>query len=419
MRRAYINARSEYANKTVPRFKEGANLNLDRDATAANKGREKVTDQNVWNSYLRKGDLVDRMEQFDTLFGGNHGAPKNKEAYKRLGDAIGDKYSKEVLQGGFTRDKHEKFMREYNSAFEQVPEARKAAETRADQLDLINQKKDILLDQYANVVGSPLTEKIGPVQAQQLLLQSLADPVKMEKLLNSPLGATPEAAKSVLKEATTFANPMKEGKYDPDKLVKLLTMGERRPGEPTSLQMLFNKAMGPEEGAKHATRLMAVAELMRREAMTDSSYMRFQPQGDKGPVQGASGQTMASWIGQWYAVESGRVGKPYALVTAGGRFLNNSMQKAATQAMERALYDPAMSDAVLELVQTPSNQAVSREAWSKVFGAADGASKMLKNLTDHGLILAQIARGALYGVQQEERGRPRIAKPRRELRLPQ
>jgi hypothetical protein len=363
------------------------------------------------------------MQQFDNLFGGERGAPRNAAAYKGLSEAVGDKYSKDVLQSGFTREKHEKFMREYNSALDRVPDARKSMEATAQLLDKYNGQKETLLNQYKTVVGSPITQAVGPVQAQHLLLESLADPLKMKQLLDSPIGKTADQAKSVLKEATTFADPMKDGKYDPDKLVKLLTLGERRPGEPTPLQMLFNKAMGPQEGAAHATRLTAIAELMRREAMTDAKYMRFQPQGDKGAVSAATGQTMASWIGQFYATESGRIGKPFAFATAGGRFLNNEMQKAATRAMERALYDPAMSSAILELVQTPANQPISRSAWNAVFGAAEGSNKVLRNMIDHGRIRETIARGALYGheaaVQDKREEKEKGKTPRRELRMPQ
>lgn len=419
---AYTKARANYANQYAPRFKEGVNYNLDREATAANKGREKITDQNIWPQYLNKRDLVDKMQQFDTLFGGNHGSPRNEAAFKGLSEAVGDRYSKEVLQGGFTREKHEKFMREYNSAFEQVPDARKSVEAAADQLDKLNNDKEVLLDQYKAVIGEPLVQQLGPVQAQQLLLQSLADPVKMKQVLESPLASSPEGAKSVLKEAMTFADPMKNGVYDQEKLYKLLSLGERRPGELTPLQMLFNKAMGPEEGAKHSVRLQAIMELMKREAMTDAKFMRFQPQGEQGPIQSATGQGFGNWISQFYAMGQGRVGKPWLLGVAAGRFTNNSMQKAATQAMERALYDPAMSDKILELVQTPSNMPISRCAWNAVFGAADGSSKVLRDLMDHGMIRATVARGMLYGHQQNvEDDREKDKKgpqPRRQLRMP-
>jgi hypothetical protein len=253
---------------------------------------------------------------------------------------------------------------------------------------------------------------------EQLLINSLKDSTKMKEILASPLGNTPEAAQSLVKELMLHARPFKGDKYDASELEKLLNTGEHRVGEPSSMQLLFNKALGVEKGAEHMANLKAIAELMKREAMTDSSYMRFQNQGGKGPVEQATGQGAPSWLALYYASKSGRIGAPYALGVAAGRFVNNSMAKAAEESMQRATYDPEMSKAILELAATPSNQQISGKAWKLGIGAADGAAKMFKNLTDHGLIKSNVVRGAMVGIEQADQEQDKPKKPKRVLDLP-
>lgn len=388
----------DYATKYVPRFKEGTNFNLDREATVANRAREKITDQNVWGAYLKKGDMVDKMEQFDNAFGGRLG-PRVPQAYDQLSQAIANRYSKEVLNPGFNQDRHAAFLADYDAALDRVPNLRADLEKTATNIDAIQQSKQSILDRYKEVVGSPVTTSVGPAQAQQLFIQAMADPAKMQRLLASPVANTPQKAQSVLREAMLYANPMSNGAYDPTKLTKLLDMGQKYPGEPGTLGMLFEKALGKSQGQLHEMRLRGIATLMEREAMTDPNSLRFESAG-KGPVREATGQSAASILTGLNSMDRG-FGATYFPLLSAGRFLNNKVQKQMAASMERALYDPQMSDAIFELARSSANGGqVSRGRLDLVLGKSAWAQDLIKELADHGFILGHVARGAAYGLQQ-------------------
>lgn len=388
----------DYATKYVPRFKEGTNFNLDREATVANRAREKITDQNVWGAYLKKGDMVDKMEQFDNAFSGRLG-PRVPQAYDQLSQAIANRYSKEVLNPGFNQDRHAAFLADYDAALDRVPNLRADLERTAANIDAIQQSKQGIVDRYKEVVGAPLTSSVGPVQAQQLFIEAMADPAKMQRLLASPVANTPEKAQSVLREAMLYAHPMSGNTYDPSKLTKLFDMGQKYPGEPGTFGMLLEKALGKKEGQLHEMRLRGIATLMEREAMTDPNSLRFESAGN-GPVREATGQSAASILTGLNSMDRG-FGATYFPLLSAGRFLNNKVQKQMAASMEKALYDPKMSEAIFELARAKSSGGqVSPGALEMVLGKSGWAKDLIKELGDHGMISAQVARGAAYGLQQ-------------------
>jgi hypothetical protein len=416
---AYNKAQTEFRDKTVPRFRHDVAYRLDRAASLSRRGREDIPDEHVVSAYLHHGKgLVESMEQFEATFGGNHGAPKNQEAYKILGDGIANEYSKAVLAKGFTPEKHAAFMEKWSPALDQSPKTRAALERDAQKFDANNKSSESLVQHYKDVMGGAITDTIGAAQMEQMLIHGLKDASIMGKILASPIGNTPIKAQSFVKELMMHAHPFKGDKYDASTLEKLLDTGEHRVGEPSSMQLLFNKAFGEEGGAEHMANLKAIAELMKREKMTDSSYMRFQNQGGKGPVEAGSGQSGASWLSLYYASKSGRIGVPHATVVATGRFINNTVAKATEEAVQRATYDPEMAKIILEMAQTPSNHPLSGAVWRTILKGTDGTAKFIKDLSDHGLIKDNVARGAMVGVTEGQKEKDKPKKPQRVLDLP-
>lgn len=422
---AYHSARSRYATEHAPRFNTGiaSAMEIER-TTPGTRGRPRIPDETLLTQFLNKSELPTRMDEFDKLFGGYGGAPKNAEAYRLLGNAIEDRFSKEVLNEAFSPDKAMKFVKDYESALTRTPNIRTKLVDASERLDKIRAEQQRIEENFQQLVGSPITKEIGPLQAQQLFVKALSDPDKMQQLLKSDLANTPEKAKSLLKEAMAYANPLKpDGGIDYTKFAQLMQAGQYRIDMPNTLEMLTTKALGEKEGAAHMDRLRQISELMRRDAQLDPEHLRLiDPASWSDPVKRATGQSMASWYTGFRSMDVG-FGRHYFPLIAAGRFVNTRIQQAVETTIEKALYDPEASQALLSMVATPSNQPIGSKVLDVMFGSSTELRKIVqKDLLEHGLVRSMAKRGSLIGVtklvtdQQEAQAEKERAKKREQRR---
>lgn len=398
---AYHEARSRYAADHAPRFNSGvaSAMEVERHAPGT-RGRPRYPDETVMDQFLNKPELPTRMAEFDKLFGGFGGATKNDAAYKTLSNAIEDRFSKETLNTNFTPEKAEKFMRDYESALDRVPGTRNRLVSASENLDKIKSEQARIQTDFETLINGDITQEIGPAQAAQLFTQALSDPLKMEKLLASELGNTPDNAKRLLKEAMAYANPLKpDGSIDYTKLAKLMEAGQQRVDMPNTLEMLTNRALGNKEGAAHLERMKQISELMRRDAQLDPEHLRIADKAAWGdnPVKSQTGQTLASWLTGFRSMDAG-FGKHYFPLISAGRFVNTRIQTAVEGSIQKALYDPETSKAVLEMVATPQNQPISSKVLDSIFGSSTELRRVVqKELLEQGLVRKITEQGALIG----------------------
>ena len=393
---AYQLAQGRYATEHAPRFNTGISsaMEVERN-TAGTRGRPRIVDEQLFNQFLNKGELPTRMEEFDRTFGG---VANNRAAYDLLGKAVEDKFSKEVLNSGFSVDKAEKFAKEYESALDRLPNVRDKLARTAERLDQVKAEQEQITANFKELTGSPLTKDIGPMAAQQLFVQALSDPQKMEKLLASTIANTPEKAKSLLKEAMLYANPVTPQGIDYTRLATLMEAGQHRADMPNTLEMLVTKALGKEEGKAHLDRLGMISELMRRDANLDPAHLRIADfKSSDSPVRQATGQTVASWMTGFRSMDAG-FGKHYFPMISAGRFVNTQVQQAVDRSIQKALYDPEASQAVLAMVSTPSNQPISTRVLDSIFGNATEIRRIVqKDLLEKGLVRKMTDRGTAIG----------------------
>ena len=396
---AYQLARGRYATQHAPRFNTGVSSAMEVERTTAGmRGRPRIVDEQLFNQFLNKGELPTRMEEFDRAFGGFGDARRNPEAYRLLGSAVEDKFSKEVLNSGFSVDKAAKFASQYESALDRLPTVRAKLARSAERLDRIQAEQESVKKDFTELIGSPLTKDIGPVAAQQLVVQALSDPSKMKKLLESRIANTPEGAKSLLKEAMLYAHPITPQGIDYTRIATLMQAGQQRADMPNTLEMLVTKALGEKEGKDHLERLSIISDLMRRDAMLDPSHLRIaEYSASDSPARQLTGQTMAQWYTGFRTMNAG-FGKNYFPAISAGRFVNTRIQQALDDSIKKALYDPEMSKTVLSLVSTPNNQPLSGKVLDSVFGSATEIRKVIqKDLLDRGLIRDMTRRGTAIG----------------------
>lgn len=413
---AHNAAVKHFRENFVPRFREGVNANLFREAGAARQGENYIAEGAEINTFLKKDTNVPeisetRLREFDNLFGGvKPGTTRNSAMYGELWRGVEDHYSSQVLQkslkNGFDEAAHEKFMKEYAPAFDRMPALRDKIEANADRIASFQEEAKRVAENYSVVAGSPLTAQLGSQAASLAFSRALADPAAMGRLLKAlPKGAEEgerQGAKALLREVMLKAQPWKEMPdgpvFDKTNLLKILDAGRNveNPNAPGGLQVLLNAALGKVEGKAHYERLRALALLSERVEATTPQFLRPQDPFPADPIKAATGSSPASMLSDAKALVQGRVSPLYLAGITGGRFFNTRIRAAVNKAYQDALFDPEASKAVLELATTPANGAASITAAKRVFGSAGEAGvDFIKRLTEHGQITKYGARSAL------------------------
>lgn len=101
--KSYGEFRDYYKKEYAPAFLQGTNIKQSlKDVT----GAPKIKPEDVFANYLQAGSPTE-MRQYIALYG------KTKEGGKMMSDAVLDRYKKEVVFGGITPKKHDKFMEKY------------------------------------------------------------------------------------------------------------------------------------------------------------------------------------------------------------------------------------------------------------------------------------------------------------------
>ncbi len=257
---------------------------------------------------------------------------------------------------------------------------------------------------YQDLMHSPVTEKVGPINAKRMFQDALADPVKMATLINAS-GGGPDMARRLVKEVFEQAQPFKNGQYDPDGIIRMLHAGEAPTADSKpSMALLFEKAYGAKEGQQHWEVLNAIANFMKRDAMTAPEYLRPNPVLGGSPVKEATGQGMASWIAAGRAQMAGQVGSTYFAALGLSRFINAKVQAKIAAAERKALYDPETARAVLEMASTNATEPLALTTFQKIFGnlRLEGGKKLVDSLVDRGYVRQFAARGAVFGAEKSQ-----------------
>jgi hypothetical protein len=397
----YNEAVKHFKDVYVPRFRQGVNANLLREAGPTKQGRDFIVPEKVVESYLSKepgiGQVTEtQMREFDNLFGGV--LPETKrvdEAYFQLERGVQSKYADELLvkgAEGFNLDKHNKFMHEYEAVFERVPALRDKLDNTANELIRLRGEADRTAERYHAITGSPITQQLGRRQSDALFTAALSDPRKMGQLITT-LGAGKggEGAKAVIREITYRANPFVELPgggidYDPEKLLKLLDAGKATPDGPGGLSVAFRAAFGKEQGDAHLARLNAIGLLAQRQALTDPRYLRPSEPFPPDLLKYSTGQTGASHITALKAMSEGRVSATYTASIGLGRFFNTKLQQEFAQAQQKALFDPDLSKAILDMAYTPSNGKLGADTVETLKRQGGALKEWGKKLTEHGMV---------------------------------
>ena len=393
---AFADAQKYWATEHAPRFMEGLGKALGKERGGVFEGREAVESQKVMDRALSDETA---MRDWEAVFS------KDSTAKTVMRGALEGKY-REVLNRAKTPEALEaaqyEFAKKYSSGLTRFPEvADKIDQHSATTVALMTEQQRELV-RYRDIVGSPVTQSIGPVQAKKMYEQVLADPLKMDALLRAVPGNKGDAAKKMVKEVWLQANPMKDGVYDPESIMKLLTAGSNNPAVKSSMGMLFETAFGKEGGQKHWDTLNAIAGFQAREAMTNPGIVKPGEMISASPILQATGQRAASWISAGRVVGAGQAGGTYFTILGLSRFANAKAQAAVESAKLKALYDPDTAKAVLEMAATPSTQPLGLSTARKIFGnlSLPNGQSLVDRLIDRGYVKQYVVRGAVYGAEQ-------------------
>lgn len=403
-RSAYEDARAYYRTVHAPRAREGANVNLQRRAGSARAGEERVVDEQVFNEYLKPRELETRMRQFDNLFGGALTGQRNDEAYKLLGQALEDTYYKKLLsRKSLSTEAHNNFMRDYNAALERLPDVRKKLDDTFGQLAALEDAKDAQVARWKSIARQPLTQAFGVDGAQQVMARALADPNRMNQLVNYITETQGEkGVKSLVKYVMESANPMRGDSYDGKKLIELLNAGKAGEKRTSAMQTLFRRAFGPDVGNKHYENLQAIATLAERQALTTPEFLRPVNAQNVDPIKERLGQSGASILQLTNNLGAGRVSALWAAAVGGGRFLNAKLNKAMRQLQFDALFDPQASAAVVEMAKTRADRPLARAAAQQLANRMGAEGKtFMQRLVDKGAILPVSTQSARIGVKTQ------------------
>jgi len=393
---AFLKAQQNYKNLYAPRFREGVNFNLDRDASIARRGENYYAPDMGLDPYLNDKELVTRMEQFQNLFGGKlPGTVRNEEAFKDLSRAVQDKYSKEMFSGGkFSDTKHQQFMEKYQPVFKLVPDAQKVIESQALKVMNLEQEARDVEKGYAESVRSPLNATLGVDKANRLVSNALSDPRHMNRLIS--VMEKHGGIDSLMKDVSSRINIMKDGQFDPFRMDQVLKDGE--PG----LRVLFAKKFGPTQGEEHYKVLKAIATLGKRQTIADVRQMPPAERISTDPLKGATGSSGASFMSYWRSTTQGYTSTPYIGALAGGRYLNQQLQNSLKDAELKAFNDPEMAKAVLEMYSKKAGEPITMQSARRVFGSgarmtADMTKKFLDWMVDRGYVIPTTGKGAQLG----------------------
>lgn len=401
---AYNEAVKHFKDVYIPRFREGTNYNLSREKGPMGMGERKIDPMGVIGEYLKPEPNVGqvsetRMREFDNLFGGVlPGTERSAEAYNELWKGIQDKYASKLLTGKEKFDPigHEKFINDYQPALDRVPALRTQLEDNANKIMDLQAEAGRVSDQYKAVSGAgSLGATLGPENAANVVSKALADPRKMGQLISAlnkgEKAGTGEGTKALVKEIMYRATPWRETpnglEYNPEKLIALLDSGKANADSVGGLQVAFRAAFGREAGDSHLDNLRAIALLAQRQALTNPRFLRPQEPFPEDMFKNVTGQTAASWITSFKAMAEGRVSDTYFASIGFSKFFNTRVKAAFTEAQQKALFDPEMSKAILELAATPANQPMNKGPIQKVLGSlGDEGSDFVKRLVEHGMI---------------------------------
>lgn len=404
---AYNDAIAHFRGTFVPRFQTGANANLGREAGAARTNQELVPNESVMGSYLKKPPGTDRvgvtqMEEFDNLFGGKlDGTKRVDAAYDALWTKLENDYNKDVLsKGAFKQEAHDKFLYENEAPLNALPGLRDKLDQNASKLSSLQAEAERAHQYFKDVTQGPLARTLGPEDAQKTLAIALTDPRKMGQL-TAALG--PEGSKALAKEIMLGLTPWKENlsgglDYAPEKLIDVLNKGLGRDGAPGGLSTAFRAAYGQKEGDLHLDRLRALAILAEREALSNPATARALQGLGPESVANATGTTGASFLSQLKAYWEGRQSGTHFAAVGIGRYLNTEIQKNVAEAMQKALYDPKMSKAILEAAQTAGGDKLSRGAADMIFGTGKAGQELVKRMIDYGMIRRNIAQSTRIAI---------------------
>jgi hypothetical protein len=400
--RQFAEAQAHHSTLHAPRFKEGVNANVFRESGWAQPGMERIRSEDLPNAW--KGETG--MQLFDRMFGGNEQAniPRNMKAYQILGEGLESQFNKDVLSkpGTPSPDAFNKWVDAHSAELNRVPQSRDRITQAFNQVATNDQLIKEQHDLYKDVTGHLLSKTVGPDQAKAILAKGLSNPGDMNKLVNfvRETQGTEQGPKALVKFLMQTVSPYTNGEYDPRKLIAVLNAGQPEVGKGIGgAQTLFRQAYGAELGDKHFNNLMAIAELAERQRLTNPKFYRPMGETDMDFIKGASGQSGASWLSYLNNMAQGRISPVYVAGVAGGRFANMQLSKAMRDMQNEALFNPRVSDHVIELMNTDSRYKLSDKGRAALEALKDragpDAKDTLQRLIDAGAwptINAQSAR---------------------------
>lgn len=389
VRTAYSDARKFYRDVHAPRAREGANLNIRRDAGSARAGEERVVDEQMFNQYLQPNELETRMKQFDNLFGGVlPNTVRNEKAYALMGEGLEDKYYREIIsKSAIKPEADQAFRQKYNSALERLPGTSQKLDDTFNRLVALEGQKQLQADRFKDILGHPLTRAIGVDEAKSVMTDALKDPSKMQKLIEyTTANQGKDAVQPLVKYIMELANPMSGGQYDPRKLMVLTNAG-KGDGRVSSLQTLFQRAYGTQVGNEHFDNLQAIATLVERQGMTSPEFLR--PQGTANPdlLRDKTGTSGASYLSNANNAAQGRVSTLWVTALTGGRYLNMKLGEAMRKLQYEALFDPEASRAVVDMARTRIDRPLARGTAQAITDRMGKEGKsLLSRLVDTGAV---------------------------------
>lgn len=395
----YETARSNYKTNVAEPFLSETGKALGKERGGAYAGREVIKSEDVFPKFLKDGPTG--MADFDRIYG------KDPQARAMLNAALMDKFRGDVLTGSQSTDalaaRMEKFKRDNSAALVRFPQSQSKMEKAAADLAKLKSEQDTEVARYKDIMGSPVTTEIGPLQAKTFYQNMLADPLKTRDFIAKiPANKREAATQGMVKEMWLQANPMKDGVYDAKPLLTMLHAGKTDPAKASSMQQWSEAAFGKEEGKAHMDRLEAIGNFMKREELTNPTSLKAGPMLADSPIKEATGQGAASWISAYRASKFGFTGGTYFAALGLSRFANTRVQQAFEKAQMRALYDPEMSKAILEMAATPANEAIGYSSALKVLGGIklEDGMKLVDHLIDRGYVKKYLRRGAIYGAEK-------------------
>lgn len=405
VRQEYENARNYYSKVHAPRAKEGTNALLRREAGSGRPGEERIVNEQILGTqgYLNANALETKMREFDALFDGKltQGEP-NKRAYEILGEALENRYHKDILsKGQINPEKHEEFLRTWNSALNRVPGAREKLEDTFNIVSSFDRDQRTIRQKWDEISTHPLTKTFGPAQAKAVLERAMSDPNQMGRLVNYTIETQGKAGlEPLVKYVMDNSNPIAQGEYKAGTIRTLLNLGKTEDGRIGGLQVLLRRAHGQEAGDKMFNDLTDIALLQERADATKPERLVSRGS-EKGPVEQQLGQPVSSLYSTVNSAAQGRTSPVWAALFTGGRFANAKFSDAWRTLQHDALYSPEGAEAIKAMMVANAQDPFpvkSALALAKRMGK-DGTG-FLQRLVDIGAIPAVTLQGARIGAKE-------------------